>query len=306
MAQLTAEQIQSTVDACRAHLAEIAETFRTGLDCNLRLIAGEPRPFADDALAPFAAPGLAVSLFLGEQAIVVLIPEPISLPAWYREPDTSQDNRLQTFAHELSLHLLPADLQADRFSAAFAPNLREFAEQSTFDPTATALDLTVFATDAGETDSPVADIFVIVAANMSSTVVEDAASLESHPAEASVTSPDWNSDEPDYEDAESTHASEQASAETGLTLDQALRALRILNVPVTLSVRLAERKMPLGQIVALVPGALVTFNKSCEDLLDLFVNNYRYGQGEAIKIGEHFGLKIAKVAVTDERRQRAG
>jgi flagellar motor switch protein FliN/FliY len=86
--------------------------------------------------------------------------------------------------------------------------------------------------------------------------------------------------------------------------DAALRALRILRVPVTVSVRLAERKMSLGAVVALVPGSLVTFNKSCEDLLDLYVNNHRYCQGEAIKIGESFGLKISRVGVTEEPKQR--
>jgi flagellar motor switch protein FliN/FliY len=84
----------------------------------------------------------------------------------------------------------------------------------------------------------------------------------------------------------------------------ALRALRVLRVPVTVSVRLAERKMSLGAVVALGPGSLVTFNKSCEDLLDLYVNNHRYCQGEAIKIGESFGLKISKVGVTQERKER--
>jgi flagellar motor switch/type III secretory pathway protein FliN len=96
---------------------------------------------------------------------------------------------------------------------------------------------------------------------------------------------------------------DSVSPDTGLSLDQALRALRIMNVPVTVSVRLAERKMPLGQIVGLVPGALVPFNKSCEELLDLFVNNYRYCQGEAIKIGENFGLKVARVGVQEERKE---
>jgi flagellar motor switch protein FliN/FliY len=86
--------------------------------------------------------------------------------------------------------------------------------------------------------------------------------------------------------------------------DAALRALRVLRVPVTVSVRLAERKMSLGAVVALGPGSLVTFNKSCEDLLDLYVNNHRYCQGEAIKIGESFGLKISKVGVTEERKER--
>jgi flagellar motor switch protein FliN/FliY len=86
--------------------------------------------------------------------------------------------------------------------------------------------------------------------------------------------------------------------------DAALRALRILQVPVTVSVRLAERKMSLGSVVGLVPGSLVTFTKSCEDLLDLYINNHRYCQGEAVKIGESFGLKVSKVAVAEKRKER--
>ena len=75
-------------------------------------------------------------------------------------------------------------------------------------------------------------------------------------------------------------------------------------VPVTVSVRLAERKMSLGAVVALGPGSLVTFNKSCEDLLDLYVNNFRYCRGEAVKIGENFGLKIDEVGVEDVRKSK--
>jgi flagellar motor switch protein FliN/FliY len=62
--------------------------------------------------------------------------------------------------------------------------------------------------------------------------------------------------------------------------------------------------MSLGSVVGLVPGSLVTFTKSCEDLLDLYVNNRRYCQGEAVKIGESFGLKVSKVAVAEERKER--
>ncbi len=42
-------------------------------------------------------------------------------------------------------------------------------------------------------------------------------------------------------------------------------------------------------------------SKSCEALLDLYVNNARYCRGEAVKIGENFGLKINEVGTTEER-----
>jgi flagellar motor switch protein FliN len=310
MAQLTAEQIQRTIEACRAHLAEMGETFRAHLDCDVRLSASEPRPYAVDAVSPFEGPGLSVSLVLGEQGLLLLIPEPIPLPAWYRQPGISENNRLQTFAHELSLQLLPADLQADRYSATAADSLKEFAEQAQIDPAATAIDLPVFHTDAAESDPPIATILVIMPVEA---LAAEGPAGETGAAEPESTEPsaesageysfDFPEDDEDEEEAAFTPDPQQPSAETGLSLDQALRALRILNVPVTVSVRLAERKMPLGQIVALAPGGLITFSKSCEDLLDLFVNNYRYCQGEAIKIGENFGLKVAKVGVSDARKE---
>jgi flagellar motor switch protein FliN/FliY len=325
MAQLTAEQVQRTIEACRAHLAEMGETFRAKLDCDIRLSAEEPRPYSADVASAYDGPGLAVSLVLGDQGLLFLIPEPVPLPDWYRKPGISENNRLQTFAHELSLQILPADLQADRYSAVAAASLKELAERAQIDPSATTLDLPVFHVDAAEADAPVARILVVVPVDVSGLVPQHEASAsgqselgagesgesESQSLEPALTDPSSDSSESDFDalageqtaEEDSTPTPENVPVASGITLDEALRALRILNVPVTVSVRLAERKMPLGQVVALVPGALVPFTKSCEDLLDLFVNNHLYCQGEAIKIGENFGLKVAKVGVTEERKE---
>jgi len=54
-------------------------------------------------------------------------------------------------------------------------------------------------------------------------------------------------------------------------------------------------------LLSLTPGALITFNKSCEDLLELCINDRYYCQGEAVKIGEKFGLKINEVGVVEQR-----
>lgn len=67
---------------------------------------------------------------------------------------------------------------------------------------------------------------------------------------------------------------------------------RLMKLPVNVAVHLAERKMELSQLLTMAPGTLLTFDKSCEDLLDLYVNNQIYARGEAVKIGEKFGLKI--------------
>jgi flagellar motor switch protein FliN/FliY len=324
MAQLTAEQIQRTIEACRAHLTEMGESFRLSLDCNIRLSAEEPRPFSAAVTSGFDGPGLVVSIVLGDQGLVCLIPESVSLPNWYREPGISENNRLQSFANELSLHLLPDDIEADRFSSVAAANLKELAERAQIDPAMTLV-LAAFQANAAETEAAIAKILIVVPVDVNrlSTPNEVTAAALEQPASnkagnsdskspvSGSTGPAADSKQPSLDGLagqqtgheDHTSAPKNASVTAAISREQALRALRVLSVPVTVSVRLAERKMPLGQIVALVPGALVTFNKSCEDLLDLFVNNHRYCQGEAIKIGENFGLKVAKVGVTEERKE---
>ncbi len=79
---------------------------------------------------------------------------------------------------------------------------------------------------------------------------------------------------------------------------------RFRKMPVTISVRLASKKIELGEFLAITPGTLITFDKSCDDPLELYVNNYRYCQGEAVKIGENFGLKVDEVGVKDVREDR--
>jgi flagellar motor switch protein FliN/FliY len=88
----------------------------------------------------------------------------------------------------------------------------------------------------------------------------------------------------------------QPSAAETLTPDERRERIRLLQrLPVTVSVRLAEKKVEMTALLGLTPGTLITFNKSCEDLLDLYVNNQLYCRGEAVKIGEKFGLKINEV-----------
>jgi flagellar motor switch protein FliN len=67
---------------------------------------------------------------------------------------------------------------------------------------------------------------------------------------------------------------------------------RIVKLPVQLSVRIAEKRLELAQVLSLAPGTLLTFAKPCDDLLDLYVNNRRFCRGEAVKAGERYGLRI--------------
>jgi flagellar motor switch protein FliN/FliY len=76
------------------------------------------------------------------------------------------------------------------------------------------------------------------------------------------------------------------------------RSLLRIRVPVV--VTLAEKKQPLERILELGPGMIIHFDKSCDETLDLEVNNRRIAQGEVVKVGDKFGLRITGVVAPQE------
>ena len=70
---------------------------------------------------------------------------------------------------------------------------------------------------------------------------------------------------------------------------------RILRLEVPVIVKLAERKLCMSEVLRLGVGAIIEFAKSSDEPLDLLINNKPIGVGEAVKVGENFGLRITQV-----------
>jgi flagellar motor switch protein FliN/FliY len=70
---------------------------------------------------------------------------------------------------------------------------------------------------------------------------------------------------------------------------------RILHLEVPVIVKLAERKLTLAEVLRLGAGAIIEFSKSSDEPLELMINNKSIGFGDAVKVGENFGLKISQI-----------
>jgi flagellar motor switch/type III secretory pathway protein FliN len=69
----------------------------------------------------------------------------------------------------------------------------------------------------------------------------------------------------------------------------------ILRLRVPLSVTLAQRKMPLQQLLRLIPGATIDFPNSVNAPLELLVNNKSIAVGQVVKSNDHLGLRLTRV-----------
>ena len=83
-------------------------------------------------------------------------------------------------------------------------------------------------------------------------------------------------------------------------------AKRILQLKVPVIVKLADKLLPLGDIIDLTPGSIVEFAHKADQSLDLLVNDKVIGRGLAVKVGEKFGLQIGEILPVQEKIRSLG
>lgn len=80
----------------------------------------------------------------------------------------------------------------------------------------------------------------------------------------------------------------------------------VLKLRVPVIVRLSHRRMPVDDVLSFGPGSIVELPKAADEPLDLMVNNKLIGQGNAVKIGENFGLRVTSLLDPHDRIKAMG
>jgi flagellar motor switch protein FliN len=73
----------------------------------------------------------------------------------------------------------------------------------------------------------------------------------------------------------------------------------VMDVPVELTVELGRKNVRIGEVLRLGPGSVLELTKANGDPLDIFVNNRLIARGEAVVVGERYGVRLTEVMVTD-------
>jgi flagellar motor switch protein FliN len=74
----------------------------------------------------------------------------------------------------------------------------------------------------------------------------------------------------------------------------------VMDVPVELSVEIGRRVMRLGEILKLGPDSVLELDKLSGEPLDIYANKKLVARGEAVVIGERYGVRLKEVLVIDE------
>lgn len=69
----------------------------------------------------------------------------------------------------------------------------------------------------------------------------------------------------------------------------------VLDVPVSVTVELGSRTIPISDILTLGPGSVIELGKAAGESLDILVNGKLVARGEAVVVGEKYGVRVTEV-----------
>ncbi|MCH2109086.1 MAG: flagellar motor switch protein FliN [Polyangiaceae bacterium] len=71
----------------------------------------------------------------------------------------------------------------------------------------------------------------------------------------------------------------------------------VLDVPVELTIQLGRRNMRIADVLRLGPGSILELDKVSGEPLDILVNDRLIARGEAVVVGERYGVRLTEVFV---------
>lgn len=74
-----------------------------------------------------------------------------------------------------------------------------------------------------------------------------------------------------------------------------------LRIEVPLVVSLATKRMAIDQVINLVPGMIIQFDKPCTSPMSVEIDDQPIADGEVVKIGDKFGVRISQISPVEER-----
>ncbi len=269
----------AVIQACQDHAQELAAAIGFCFSAPPELKVGEAQAFSTEAWEnDLRSPGLLGILPCGDHALLLAIPEPGE-----PEPSLLDVNVPDELGRTVSELLLPSEGTSPDARFSNRANLAEALQVLDWQPDGWQIPVEMVAAN-GTTQA-----WLLWSASVSSLMRDDLAdaNVQSAATTAATT-----------EKPRSTVPA-PVTREGAESLSNYSRSLLRIRVPVM--VTLASKKQPLNQILELGPGSIIQFEKPCDEMLDLEVGGHRIAAGEAVKVGDKFGIRIMSMILPEER-----
>ncbi len=80
----------------------------------------------------------------------------------------------------------------------------------------------------------------------------------------------------------------------------------LFDVPLQVSVEVGRARILLKDLLQMGEGYVVELDKLAGEPLDLYINSRLIARGEAVKVGDKFGIKLTEVVSQSDRVEKLG
>ena len=306
MSELNASAADSFITAISNGAGEAASVFSRTFDTTVAFEPGIGGKFDLTALKErFSVPGLAMTLLTEGKAILVLLPANTGLiPDWCENPDATGKSKLSTFAQELGLNIVPDDFFPEDFQSEMVENLAEAAENGKIGDDPGFVELIIDQSGNKTTAMIIWPIEDREAVFKSSASVASVAEPVAAPETELKTPKMFGVGAPSFGDGFTPFGSDPSfdDEQKRLSTDELPGFSRsVLKVKIPVAAVLARARRQIKAILELGIGSVIQFDKSCDEPLELEIDRTIIALGEAVKVGDKFGVRLSTVLLPKER-----
>lgn len=81
---------------------------------------------------------------------------------------------------------------------------------------------------------------------------------------------------------------------------------RLMDVGVEVTVELGRKQMRIADILSWGPGSTLEFSKSTDEPLDIRINGKLVARGEAVVLGDRYGVRVTEIVDPDTLASHSG
>jgi flagellar motor switch protein FliN len=81
---------------------------------------------------------------------------------------------------------------------------------------------------------------------------------------------------------------------------------RILEIPLEITVELGRKRIRIGELLSVGVGSVVDLGTAAGSPLAIYANNTLIAHGEAVIVGERYGVRLTDIVSPNERVRRLG
>lgn len=81
---------------------------------------------------------------------------------------------------------------------------------------------------------------------------------------------------------------------------------RILEIPLEITVELGRKRIRIGELLSVGVGSVVDLGTAAGAPLSIYANSTLIAHGEAVVVGERYGVRVTDIVSPNERVRRLG